>query len=128
MNWQIDNDSPVYAQLVQQIEQAVISGVFLPGQKMPGVREMAAEAGVNPNTMQRALAQLEESGLLRAQRTSGRFVTEDAALIVSLRVGAATSLTGRWVAGMEALGCTQQEMNGYFQTVWEEGHATHFGV
>ncbi len=128
MEWQIDNDRPVYAQLVQQIEQAVASGAFAPGQRLPGVREMAAEAGVNPNTMQRALAQLEESGLLRAQRTSGRFVTEDVSLIAQLRAQAANSLTQGWVEGMQALGCTAGEMEGYFHRVWEDRYAEHSGV
>ena len=128
MDWQLDNERPVYAQLVQQIEQAVASGVFAPGQKLPGVRELAAEAGVNPNTMQRALAQLEETGLLRSQRTSGRFVTQDAALIHSLRAEAALELTRRWAAGMSALGCTRQEVEGVVQTVWEEQNANSTGV
>ena len=120
LDWQLDNERPVYAQLVQQIEQAVASGVFAPGQKLPGVRELAAEAGVNPNTMQRALAQLEETGLLRAQRTSGRFVTQDTCLIRALRAGAALEMTRRWAAGMKALGCTRQEAEEYLHTVWEE--------
>ncbi len=128
MEWQIDNDRPVYAQLVQQIEQAVASGAYTPGQRLPGVRELAAEAGVNPNTMQRALAQLEESGLLRAQRTSGRFVTEDTGLIQQLRAQAATGLTRTWVEGMQALGCAAEEMQGYFQRVWGEKNANHSGV
>ena len=81
MNWNIRNDAPVYTQLVDQIARAIILGQFPPGSKLPSVRDFASDAGVNPNTMQRALAELERLGRLRAQRTAGRTVTEDLARI-----------------------------------------------
>lgn len=77
MKWQISNDAPVYAQLIEQIQVGIASGVFAPGERLPSVRDLATEAGVNPNTMQRALAELERQGLVYSQRTAGRFVTED---------------------------------------------------
>ncbi|MDL2253795.1 GntR family transcriptional regulator [Ruminococcaceae bacterium OttesenSCG-928-I18] len=119
VEWQIDNDRPVYTQLVEQMERAVASGVFGPGQRLPGVREMAAEAGVNPNTMQRALQALEQTGLVHAKRTSGRFVTEDRELILTLRKRQAESLTGRWVRDMRALGCDGEEIDRYYRQVRE---------
>ncbi len=67
------------------MELAIVTGQFLPGEKLPGVRDMAAEAAVNPNTMQRALAELEQYGLIYSQRTSGRFVTENAAMIETVK-------------------------------------------
>ena len=76
MNWNIRNDAPVYTQLVDQIARAIILGQFPPGSKLPSVRDFASDAGVNPNTMQRALAEL-----IRTQRTAGRTVTEDLARI-----------------------------------------------
>ena len=79
MEWDIRNDQPIYTQLIQQVTLAILSGTFPCGGRLPPVREMAAEAGVNPNTMQRALAELERTGLVYTQRTAGRFVTEDAA-------------------------------------------------
>ena len=79
MNWNIRNDAPVYTQLVDQIARAIILGQFPPGSKLPSVRDFASDAGVNPNTMQRALAELERLELIRTQRTAGRTVTEDLA-------------------------------------------------
>ncbi|HBR30473.1 MAG: GntR family transcriptional regulator [Eubacteriales bacterium] len=77
MAWNFTSDRPIYLQLIEHIQADVISGKYAPGVRLPSVRELAAEASVNPNTMQRALSELEESGLLISQRTTGRFVTED---------------------------------------------------
>ena len=78
MGWNLKSDRPIYAQLIEQIELMIVSGMYPPGAKLPSVRDLAADAAVNPNTMQRALSQLETDGLLYTQRTSGRYVTEDA--------------------------------------------------
>ena len=120
LEWQIDNDRPVYSQLVEQVERAIAAGEYSPGQKLPGVRELAAQAGVNPNTMQRALQSLEQKGLVHAQRTSGRFVTEDEGLIAALREEEATALARRWVRDMRALGCQKAEIEQYFRKAQEE--------
>ena len=72
MNWQFSNDAPIYAQLIRQIRAGIVSGAFSPGERLPSVRDLAMEAGVNPNTMQRALTELERDGLVYSQRTSGR--------------------------------------------------------
>ncbi|MFR2562465.1 MAG: GntR family transcriptional regulator [Anaeromassilibacillus sp.] len=77
MGWNLKSDRPIYAQLIEQIELMIVSGMYPPGAKLPSVRDLAADAAVNPNTMQRALSQLETDGLLYTQRTSGRYVTED---------------------------------------------------
>ena len=71
MNWQFSNDAPIYAQLIGQIRAGIVSGAFSPGERLPSVRDLAMEAGVNPNTMQRALTELERDGLVYSQRTSG---------------------------------------------------------
>ena len=81
MDWSFRSDQPIYSQLVQQIRLAIISGTYSPGQRLMSVRDMAAEAGVNPNTMQRALQDLEREGMVCSQRTTGRFVTEDPNII-----------------------------------------------
>ena len=81
MDWNFRGDLPIYSQLMEQIRLAIISGVFPPGQRLASVRDMAAEAGVNPNTMQRALQDLEREGMVCSQRTTGRFVTEDPNII-----------------------------------------------
>ena len=77
MAWDLKSDRPIYTQLVEQIELMICSGIYPAGSKLPSVRDFAKEAGVNPNTMQRALAKLEEDGLVNTNRTSGKFVTED---------------------------------------------------
>lgn len=115
MEWQFNSDRPIYAQLVEQIELAIATGAYLPGARLPGVRELAAEAGVNPNTMQRALAQLETMGLLFTQRTNGRFVTEDTVLVSQLRQQLAQNITKEYLQKMLALGYTQLEIAGFVQ-------------
>ncbi len=81
MSWQFTSDRPIYTQLIEQITIMIIRGTFAPGSRLPSVRDMAAEAKVNPNTMQRALADLEASGLIYTERTNGKFVSGDNALI-----------------------------------------------
>ncbi len=78
MNWSITGGRPVYLQLIEQMERAIVAGEYRAGARLPGVRELAAEAAVNPNTMQRALQELEARGLINTQRTAGRTVTGDA--------------------------------------------------
>ena len=85
MAWSLDSDRPIYAQLVERIQMQIVSGGYPPGGRLPSVRELAAEAAVNPNTMQKAFAELERSGLIVTQRTNGRTVTEDEELIKSIR-------------------------------------------
>ena len=104
MNWQFSNDAPIYAQLIGQIRAGIVSGAFSPGERLPSVRDLATEAGVNPNTMQRALAQLETEGLVRTERTSGRYVTEDTELIEQLRTEAARKLAEEFLVKMRGIG------------------------
>ncbi len=85
MAWQFRNDIPIYTQLIAQIQQRIVSGALLPGERLPSVRDLAAEAGVNPNTMQRAMMEMEREELVYSQRTAGRFVTEDGERIRRLR-------------------------------------------
>ena len=85
MAWNLNSDRPIYAQILERIQMQIVSGVYQPGTKIPSVRELAADAGVNPNTMQKALAELERSGLVMTQRTSGRVVTEDLNMIKETR-------------------------------------------
>ena len=89
MKWQFSADAPIYAQSVTQIEVGMVSCAFPPGDRLPSVRDLATEAGVNPNTMQRALAELERVGLVFSQRTTGRFVTEDQGMIEKVKLNLA---------------------------------------
>ena len=81
MAWELNADRPVYTQILEIIRTRIISGIYAPGSRLPSVRELAAEASVNPNTMQRAFVELENSGLVTTQRGSGRTVTEDITMI-----------------------------------------------
>lgn len=110
MGWQLDKDRPIYIQLVEELQSRIVSGRYPPGSKVASVRDLAAEAAVNPNTMQRALAELEQNGLLRAERTSGRFVTEDAALIASVRKELAREKIGAFVRDMSVLGYQKKDI------------------
>ena len=110
MNWQFSNDAPIYAQLIGQIRAGIVSGAFSPGERLPSVRDLAMEAGVNPNTMQRALTELERDGLVYSQRTSGRFVTEDETMIQQAKRGLAERHIKTFVAAMVRLGFRREEM------------------
>lgn len=104
MNWLLRGDAPIYAQLVEQIKQEIVSGGFPPGERLPSVRDLATEAGVNPNTMQRALAELERDGLVYSQRTAGRFVTEDREMIEQAKMGLAREQIQAFLESMSRLG------------------------
>lgn len=109
MRWNISSDAPVYSQLVEHIKLAIISGDFPLGSKLPSVRELAADAGVNPNTMQRAFAELEREGLVLTQRTSGRSVTNEAGLVETAKRHLASAAIQTFWVSMRRLGFDQSE-------------------
>lgn len=110
MKWQFSADAPIYTQLVAQIQMYIVSGALPPGERLPSVREFAAEAGVNPNTMQRAMAELEREGLVHSQRTAGRFVTEDRARIQQAKRQCAEEQILNFLEKMKQLGYTRDEI------------------
>ena len=110
MKWIIDSDRPIYKQLVEQIEMRIISGAYAPGDKLESVREMAMDAGVNPNTMQKALAELERMELVFAQRTSGRFITDDLKVIEEAKKNLAVQEIGAFLEKMKKLGMSRHEI------------------
>ena len=110
MQWKFDGSAPIYSQLVEQIKLGIVSGEWIPGQRIPAVRELAVDAGVNPNTMQRALQELERQGLMFSQRTSGRFVTEDREMIEDAKRTLANRHITAFIRQMQALGYTRQEI------------------
>lgn len=115
MEWKFQNDLPIYTQLVDQIKLAIVSGGFAPGERLSSVRDMAAEAGVNPNTLQRALQELERQGLVFSQRTAGRFVTEDTGRIESCRRALAQAQLKSFCEAMETLGYDRAEITALLQ-------------
>lgn len=110
MAWMMDSDRPIYAQLVERIQMQIVSGLYNPGDKLPSVRELAAVAAVNPNTMQKAFAELERSGLIITQRTNGRTVTEDAELIRNTRQLLAKDHLSDFFTKMKELGFGKEEI------------------
>ena len=110
MAWELENDRPIYLQLIEKIKLLIISGEYPAGSKFPSVRDLALEAAVNPNTMQKALSELEREGLVITNRTSGRLVTEDEKMIEELRIGLAREKIEAFLAQMEKLGFTKEEI------------------
>lgn len=110
MAWELDTDRPIYAQLVERIQMQIVSGHYPPGGKLPSVRDLAAVAAVNPNTMQKAFAELERSGLIVTQRTNGRNVTEDEQRIKDIRSCLAKQQMEHFLVGMKELGYTKTEV------------------
>ena len=108
MDWKLDDGRPIWPQLSQQLARRIIAGVYPPGGRLPSVRELAAEAGVNPNTMQRALAQLEQEGLAKADRTAGRLVTQDRQVLESVRLREAQAVIQGYYEAMSALGYSRE--------------------
>lgn len=106
MRWEFHNESPIYAQVMERVERMIVSGALQPGERLPSVRVFAQEAGINPNTMQKALTELERGGLIYSQRTSGHFVTEDKAVITKAREELAKLQTDRFLQSMQELGFT----------------------
>ena len=109
MAWDLDVDRPIYAQLVERIQMQIVSGQYPAGGKLPSVRELAAVAAVNPNTMQKAFAELERSGLIITQRTNGRTVTEDQQKIRDIKEALAQEHVNNFFTKMKELGYTEQE-------------------
>lgn len=109
MAWDLDSDRPIYAQLVERIQKQIVSGQYPPGGRLPSVRELAAVAAVNPNTMQKAFAELERSGLIITQRTNGRTVTDDKELLGNIRQELAKEQVDTFFNGIKELGFTDQE-------------------
>lgn len=120
MNWDLKSDRPIYFQLIEQIELRIVSGIYPPGSRLPSVRDMATEASVNPNTMQRALAELETQGLLYSQRTSGRFVTEDEEAIITMKYSLAQNIIKEFMEKMSSLGYDFQQTMTLLEQMKEE--------
>ncbi|NLA10554.1 MAG: GntR family transcriptional regulator [Firmicutes bacterium] len=120
MSWELNADRPLYAQLIEQIELKICAGVYPPGSRLPSVRELAREVSVNPNTMQRALAGLEESGLLYTQRTSGRFVTEDRELVKRVKHRLVREHARAFLAKMLRLGFDHEEIMAALSMIMKE--------
>jgi len=109
MKWKFRGDRPIYAQIIEHLQRGVLTGEYPPGSAVPSVRTLALEAEVNPNTMQKALAELEAQGLLRTHRTAGRTVTEDETMIDNMKENLAKAQVETFFEGMKAIGIDETE-------------------
>ena len=119
MAWNLDDSRPIYLQLVDIIKTQIVAGIYKPGDKLPSVRDLAMEASVNPNTMQKALTELERSGLVYTQRTSGRFITEDTTKMTDIKEQLAKEQIQLFLKNMEQLGFTKEEIKRLLKREWE---------
>jgi len=109
MPWNLNGDTPIYSQIIEHIKLRIAIGELKAGDKLLPVRELAAEAAVNPNTMQKALAELERQGFVYSQRTSGRFITEETDKIKTLRETLAGEQIEYFLKKMNSLGYTKED-------------------
>ncbi|MCI9098407.1 MAG: GntR family transcriptional regulator [Lachnospiraceae bacterium] len=123
MAWNLDSNRPIYVQLAEQVQRDIISGLYQPGAKLPSVRELASQAKVNPNTMQKALTELEHSGLVYSQRTSGRFITEDKEMIETLKEQLASSQIQEFLEKMSCMGFQPQDTLHLIEKILKEGQS-----
>lgn len=110
MAWNLDSDRPIFLQIVERIQMDIVSGRYAPGDKLPSVRDLAGEAAVNPNTMQKAFTELERTGLVYSMRTSGRFITEDITMIEELKSSLAKEKIIEFLELMQNLGYKNEEI------------------
>lgn len=120
MAWEFESGLPIYQQAAEMVRKRIIKGSYPRGGRLPAVRDLAMEAGVNPNTMQRALLLLEESGIVYSQRTAGRFVTEDVQLLENLRYQMARKQVLSFVKRMDELGYGPDELEALILRVLRE--------
>ena len=120
MEWELKSDRPIYTQLLEELKRRIVSGYYKPGEKLLPVRELAQEAKVNPNTMQKALTELERQSLVFAVRTTGRYITEDEELIQNTKKEFAAFHVKNYYDEMSALGFGREEMLQYIREYEEE--------
>lgn len=117
MEFTFDNNIPIYIQLLEYIKIYIISGTFKCGEKLPSVRDFALTFKVNPNTMQKALAELESDGLIYTERTNGKYVTKDSKVIEKLKDEYALTLAKSYFEGMKRIGLGKAESIRYLNQV-----------
>lgn len=116
MEYQFDNDKPIYLQMVELIKKEIISGRLKSGEKIPSVRELAVQAKVNPNTVQKALAELERCGLVYTERTNGKFVTDNKSIIKAYRDGIINEKVESFLKDMIHIGVSEDEIREYLDS------------
>jgi DNA-binding transcriptional regulator YhcF (GntR family) len=119
VEYSFDNNIPIYIQLLEYLKIYLISGVFKCGEKLPSVREFAVTFKVNPNTMQKALAELENMNLIYTERTNGKYVTKDKKVIEKLKDEYAITLAKSYFEGMKRIGLGKADSIKYLEGIKE---------
>ena len=114
----IDDSRPIWVQLVDDFRMRIVTGAWPAGTRIPSVRDLATQAGVNPNTVQRALVELDRSGLTAAERTAGRFVTADAAALAAVRRELAVGAADTFITAVIAIGMDHAQASGILAERW----------
>lgn len=110
VEWNFKNGIPLYSQIVDEMTMRIASNAYQPGEKLPSVRDLAMDASVNPNTMQRALAELERRGLVFSERTSGRFVTKEESVLKALKEELAAKYFEEFADKLHKIGMTEEDI------------------
>lgn len=116
---EFDAGVPIWSQLLDRFQRRIVSGDWTPGSQVPTVRDLAADFGVNPNTVQKALAELERTGLAETRRGLGRFVTADLSAIGRVGRELASETTNNFVSTMKSLGLGKTETVELVEKIWE---------
>lgn len=124
MSWNLSSERPIYAQIMERITLDIVSGIYPPGARLPSVRDLAQDAGVNPNTMQKALSELERTGLVISQRTSGRFITEDLTMVEKTKQNLASMQIREFLEKMEHIGFTKEAIIQLIEQIETEEEAS----
>lgn len=124
MSWNLSSERPIYAQIMERITLDIVSGIYLPGARLPSVRDLAQDAGVNPNTMQKALSELERTGLVISQRTSGRFITEDLTMVEKTKQNLTSMQIREFLEKMEHIGFTKESIIQLIEQIETEEEAS----
>ena len=117
MDYIFDNERPIYVQLVEKLRIEIVSGKLKSGERIPSVRELALTARVNPNTMQKALAELDGEGLIYTERTNGKFVTDNKDLIEKIKRELAEEKVNNYINDMKNIGIDYDEAVKYLQEI-----------
>ena len=123
MSWNFDNSIPIYQQIIQEMKRRIIRKELAPGERLSSVRDLAKEAGVNPNTMQKALSELETEGLVETERTSGKFITSDKNLISVLQEEYLKERLDPFLTELHSLGLTEEELVTLIRKHYKEANA-----
>ncbi|WP_010193246.1 GntR family transcriptional regulator [Bacillus sp. m3-13] len=121
MTAKYDADKPIYLQIIDRISKEIVRGVLKPGDKLPSVREMAIQSGVNPNTIQRTYSEMERMEIVETKRGQGTFVTENEEMLLHLKKAMETKVVESFVQSMREIGASEREIVESVERFLEEG-------